>query len=410
MSARASALSRVGIRAVGVLACSSLVYLVSARAAYAQQVPPEAGQDEPRAFEVAPRGFIQLDWRGYPDWTVAPGTGRLEYNTFEVRRLRGGLDGQWRGMAFEFTLDPQDLDGTLVKDAYGQWRFTRAVRVRAGQFKLPGSREYQVAARNLDFQERSALASSLAAGRDIGVMMTGEIGRVLDYQAGVFAGDGNGRRARAQRTTAGSVTWSFARDLEIGGSVTWGRTASMDADPANGLEGRTSSGYRFFEPVYVQGNRVRLGGHARWERRSWRLAAEVLRTRDQRVDQGQDFEDLPAVAGVGWSVAATRQFGRRQGAARSRVRDWDLGIRLDVLSFDDEGPATLADSVRPRASDVRRQAAQTLMTSLSWRPTPWSRVIVNAAVEQYDERRSAPEPGRRSPYWTLGTRLQFELP
>ena len=53
-------------------------------------------KEAPRKFEVAPRGYIQLDWRGYPGWTVAPGTGRLEYGTFEVRRLRAGVDGRWR--------------------------------------------------------------------------------------------------------------------------------------------------------------------------------------------------------------------------------------------------------------------------------------------------------------------------
>ena len=60
-------------------------------------------------------------------------------------------------MSFEFTVDPMDdFDDTLIKDAYIQIRFTRAVRLRGGQFKLPGSREYGTSARSLDFLERSA--------------------------------------------------------------------------------------------------------------------------------------------------------------------------------------------------------------------------------------------------------------
>jgi hypothetical protein len=416
MTARRFATHRtLALHAVAVPAWLLMMCLVAAPAT-AQQMEPtptaqaEQTRDAPRKFEVAPRGYIQLDWRGYHDWTVAPGTGRLAYGTFEVRRLRAGVDGQWRAMTFEVTVDPLDADGTLVKDAYGQWRVNRAVRVRAGQFKLPGSREYQVAARNLDFQERSALAASLAPGRDLGVMLTGELRRALEYQAGVFAGDGNGRAGRAGVTSATRVTWRVADDVQVGGSLTWGRTSSLDTDPANGLEGRSASGYRFFERVYVQGDRVRLGADAQWDAGPWRVTGEVLRARDERAKQGQEFEDLPAVAGIGWSAAVTRQFGRRQASARSRPRAFDLGVRFDALVFDDEGPATHTDSVRPRAVDVRRKSGQTLTASASWAPFRWARVITNAAVETYSESRSAPEAGRREPYWTFGTRLQFELP
>jgi hypothetical protein len=40
----------------------------------------------------------------------------------------------------------------------------------------------------------------------------------------------------------------------------------------------------------------------------------------------------------------------------------------------------------------------------------WVRLITDAAIERYDEARSAPEAGRRGPYWALGSRLQLELP
>ena len=71
----------------------------------------------PPVFELTPEAYIQLDWRAYPQSPVATGTGRLEFNTFEVRRLRAGATGRWRGARFEFTVDPQDVDGTFVKDA-----------------------------------------------------------------------------------------------------------------------------------------------------------------------------------------------------------------------------------------------------------------------------------------------------
>jgi phosphate-selective porin len=409
MIAHASTLIRAALRA-SVHAGAALMCLMSTtQGVGAQQNQSEPSQDAPRAFELAPRGYIQLDWRGYQNWTVAPGTGRLEYSTFEVRRLRAGVDGRWRRITFEVTLDPQDIDGTLVKDAYAQVRLTKDLRVRAGQFKVPGGREYQTAARSIDFLERPALASSLAAGRDLGVMASGDLGKAAGFQAGVFAGDGNGRISRAELTSAGRIVWSWTNALEFGASFSAGRTSADDSDPANGLEGRTASGYRFFERVYVKGLRLRAGADARWTPGPWRVTAEVLRTRDERLEQGQEFEDLPAVAGVGWSVAVTRRFGRRQGA-RARLREWEVGLRLDGLSFDDEGAETGSDSVRPRATNVRSKSAQTLTSSVSWGPSRWARVLADVAVERYDEPRSAPEAGRREPYWTAGMRLHVELP
>ena len=152
---------------------------------------------------------------------MATGSGRLEYETFGVRRARVGVDGQWRQMSFEFTVDPMDdFDDTLIKDAYIQIRFTRALRLRGGQFKLPGSREYGTSARSLDFLERSAFAQSIAPGRDIGGLVYGQLGRRFAYEAGLFAGDANGRNSRSGITSAGRLVWNGPRGVELAGSFT----------------------------------------------------------------------------------------------------------------------------------------------------------------------------------------------
>jgi hypothetical protein len=375
----------------------------------AQAQPAPAGQND-GTFEFAPRGYVQFDWRGYPGWDVPLGSGRLNHEAIEVRRARVGFDGQWRRLSFELTLDPQDADGVLVKDAYGQFRISRALRLRAGQFKLPGGREYGTSARSIVFMERSALSESLAAGRDVGVMATGEIGRRFDYEAGVFAGDGNGRGARSGWTGAGRAEWALTGNLTMSGSFSGGLTSSVDADPPTGLEGRAPSGYRFFEELYVQGLRLRTGADVVWTSRPWTVAGEVLRAYDQRSEQGLDFEDLPGTVGLGWSASITREFGRRSRGPRSRWREFDLSVRLDQLSFDDTGADTGRDSVRARATDIRARGAATLTTGVSWRPTRWARVLTDASAERYSEPRSAPEAGKRGYYLVIGTRLQVELP
>jgi hypothetical protein len=136
----------------------------------------------------------------------------------------------------------------------------------------------------------------------------------------------------------------------------------------------------------------------------------VLRATDARDGQGLDREDLPRVVGFGWSSAVTREFGRRRGAKRSRIHEWDLAVRFDSLAFDDDGPETASDSVRPRATDLRARGARTLTTGVSWNFSRWGRVLTDATAEHYTEGRSAPEPGKRGVYWSFGTRLQLELP
>jgi hypothetical protein len=389
------------------LLCAALVAIGTP--ALAQTTESTDAQNQ--GFSIAPRGYVQFDWRGYPDWPTAPGTGRLAYDTFEVRRARVGVDGRWRRrLTYEFTVDPQDLDNTLVRDAYGRWRFSRRLELQVGQFKVPGSRDFLTSARNIDFMERAGLAQFAAPGRDIGAMVAGDFGRV-EYQTGVFAGDGRGRGSRAEVTSASRVLWDAVPNVDIAGSFSVGRTNAVDSDPANGIEGRTSNGYRFFERVYVEGRRVRLGGDVEWSPGRWRLTAEVLRVSDARDGQGLDFEDLPGVETTGYSVSLVRELGRRgQGRPRVRLKEVDLGIRFDSLSFDDSGPGTGLDSTRLRATNLRARGARSLAMSASWQPTGWSRILVNGGLDTFTEARSAPEAGRKDGYWTAGTRFQLELP
>lgn len=391
---------------LGFLSLAALV--AGATGVFAQDTETTPSQNS--LFEITPRGYVQFDWRGYPDWPVSPGSGRLNLDTFQVRRARAGVDGRLGRLSYELTVDPQDFDDTFVRDAYGRWRFSRRFQLQAGQFKVPGGREYQQGARTLDFMERAALSQTASAGRDVGAMALGDLGSV-EYQLGVFAGDGRGRGSRAKLTTAGRVVWGAFRDVEIGAAATIGRTEGVDELAANGLEGRTSSGYRFFDRVYVDGRRVRLGADVEWSPGPWRLSAEGLRVVDSRDEQGLDFEDLPSVETLGWSVSLVRQFGRRgQGQTRARLREFDMGIRLEGLAFDDTGPETARSSARLRATDIRARGARSATVTASWQPTRWSRILLDGGLDTFTDARSAPEAGRHGGYWTAGTRFQLELP
>ena len=374
-----------------------------AGAAAAQDTSTSGGS----SFAIQPRGYVQFDWRSYPDWTVPTGTGRLNREPFEVRRARIGVDGGWQRLGFELSVDPQDDDGVPLKDAYAQFRFSRAVRVRVGQFKIAGSREYGRSARTIDFIERAPVAETLAAGRDLGGVVFGAVGRRLTYEGGVFRGDGNGRDSRGGTTGAARVEFALTGNLEVGGAFSAGRLQGVDTEAPNSLAGRAASGYRFFDRVYVHGLRLRSGADMDWERGPWRVTGEFLRTDEQRLEQGLDYDDLPRLVGTAWSAGLTRTFGRRRGA-RVRWREVEVGARIDRLRFDDSGPRTEFDSVRPRAADIRPRDVRAATVGLSWAPMRWTRVMHNVSWEHYGESRSGPEPGRSGFLW-LGTRLQMSL-
>jgi len=377
----------------------ALCAVIAAPAAGQNAQEPKKPQPPPPVFELIPEAYIQLDWRAYPGSSVTPGTGRLEFNTFEVRRLRAGATGRWRGARFELTLDPQDVDGTLVKDAYVEVR-PGSYEIRFGQFKPPGSRDYGTSARQHDFLERAALGGSLSAQRDLGVSLHGDIGRHVDYDVGVFAGDNNGASSRSGLTGAGRLEWEPRGDLILAMYGSEGRLRAVESDPENGLEGRLSSGYRFFEDVYVQGRRTRLGGDIEWSPGPLQFTVEALSVREERREQGVDFDNLSPLVGVAAYFTTRWRFATRR----------DVVLRYEYVGFDDAGPETDMASVRPRAADVRARSGQGITFGGSWGVTRGLRLMGNAGTEWFSDARTAPNAGVNRGYWTLGLRLQLELP
>jgi hypothetical protein len=313
--------------------------------------------------------------------------------------MRAGATGRWRGARFELTVDPQDVYGTLVKDAYVEFR-PGSYEIRFGQFKPPGSRDYGTSARQTDFLERTALGGSLSAQRDLGISLHGDIGQHVDYDVGVFAGDNNGTSSRSGLTGAGRLEWEPQGDLVLALYGSEGRLTAVETDPENGLEGRLSSGYRFFENVYVQGRRTRIGGDVEWSPGPLQFTVESLRVRDERQEQGIDLDNLSPLLGVAANFTTRWRFATRR----------DVVLRYEYVGFDDAGPETDGASVRPRAADVRARSAQAITFGGSWGVTRWLRLMGNAGVEWFSDARTAPEAGDDRGYWTLGTRVQLELP
>ena len=254
----------------------------------------------------------QVDFRDFPR---EPGTDPKDL--FDLHRARVGIEGDFMKKRFEYQVERELSDTTGPwRDAYVNARVLPFLELRGGQFKIPFGLDQLTSSMDLDFNYRSLAGTYLSPGRDAGVMAHGHLlNDVVRYQAGVFRKGGDNVRSSEQRdpqtnrTYAGRLVvkpWDGSRhralrSLAAGVAFTDGE---LPAGP-NGLRGKTVPGDAFFQHLYVNGRRQRIGAELQWRPGSFGLQGEFIRARDQRFNQGIDNENLPDVFANGWYVSST---------------------------------------------------------------------------------------------------------
>jgi phosphate-selective porin OprO/OprP len=417
----------------GILALSAACLLL-ASAADAQEKkkgpPPPGWQAKPfsienpsAGFRIALRGYVQADFRSFPEWPAETEDGTsLHADEFEWQRFRFGLEGAWKRLSFEVDVDPVFDEGDTLKDAWVSLRLAKAFQVRGGHMKPPVSPERLTSPAKTDFIERAAVVEAIAPDRDWGVMLHGDLGRFLEYQAGVFEGDGSGLDERAGTTAAARLVLKPARWLDLGGSWAQGDVeaapagGTLDPEP-KGFSGRSMSGYRFFPPLFVDGRRLRWGADARIETGPVAVWGEFLEGREQRRGQGPTLEDLPDLRGAGWSVTATwlvtgekKTRTIRPDASRfGGPGAVELAVRYEELWFDDVSNEGF-ESSGSRAANIRPAGLSAFTGGLSWWPNSFLRLVGNVVLERYDDVLRAPEPGKSGNYVSILGRVQVHLP
>ena len=318
---------------------------------------------------------VQIDGRKRPR---DDGRGNADENPgVDIARKRVGMRGRvTRAVAFE--VDAEIERHSPWRDVYVEYRQFRAVRVRAGRFKVPFSLEYTTSSTNLDFIDRSSAANRLASGRDEGVMAHGRLwDERVKYEVGMF-GDG--------RTTAMRVTGHALR------------AGDSPAGPLAAAVAFTSGtvGERLVESVWIKGQRRRAGFELRWQPGPATLTAEYMRLTSERREQGVAGDDLRPLVFTGWYIAGT---WRPPGVFRGTRQRLELAARVDGLRVG-EGRLEADASFSPRAPLVAGRAERGVTLGMNWYPARRVKVQVNGVRAHVDANRAS---------WTPLVRLQVSM-
>ena len=392
--------------------------------------PPDQSRWLPPSLVFGDTARIDFRVKLHADQRMfSPDLRRLD--SFDLRRARVGIEGDIRNNFIEYELeyDFREQDYPL-RDAFVDVRARRTVQIRGGKFKVPFSRDELTGAMNLDFAFRSRAADQLAPGRSFGGMVHGRVlDRRLQYQVGLFRGDGENVRPdpvrldegpdgpvefsgddswRATPTWAARSTFEISDDFEIAAATTLGNLP----EGRNGLRGRMVFGGAFFPRLDVNGRRQRIGIEADYRTNAGSITAEWMRVSDQRLGQGFDDEDLDALTASGWYIAGTwlaggRRPGGRADRAPSRLGAIELAARFEGLRFG--GPTEGGEPSRsPRAAVIVPNGERVLTLGANWYVNRFIKVIGNVIHEHLDDAARAPVPAQQN-YWSTIVRLQFVL-
>src|SRR5262245_56517202 len=128
-------------------------------------------------------GLMQFDGRFFVAEANDP-----KVDQFGLRSIRPDLNGTVLDH-YDFRLLPDFAGGKLVlQDVHADVRYTEAIKLRFGKFKVPSGLERAQSDYATTFVERG-LPSLLTPNRDLGVMVFGTLaGGVVAYYAGIFNG------------------------------------------------------------------------------------------------------------------------------------------------------------------------------------------------------------------------------
>lgn len=349
--------------------------------------------------------------------------------TFEFFRRRAGIQGTFFNRV-DFEIERELRSRGAWRDVYLNARLARALELRAGKFKMPFGLEETTGTTDLDFSYRTLGSQQLTPAREIGAMAHGRAGGLVEYEAGVFRGDGENARSgdpvfvfpdraapgRRPAIAARLVVTPFGRGGGSRPRFGAALTSTTVAEGLNSLRGRSVYESAFFPRVYTAGRRTRLGFETEWSPGPVGLRAEYIRAVEQRNGQGLGDVTLSDVIGESWYASATWILTGedKDGNVRPRRPLFDggfgaveIGSRIEELRFRSasrEGPAF----TNPRADRLAGTSARVWTSGVNWYLNRWIRIQGNAIRESFAAGGRSPVIGQRT-FWSGVLRTQFVL-
>jgi phosphate-selective porin len=319
---------------------------------------------------------------------------------------RVGIDGELFDR-LDFQIERELAVDAPWRDVFADLRVHRALRIRAGRFKVPFSMERTTSAFDLDFIARATAVSDIAPGRETGVMLHGRgPRRLFEYEFGVFRLDQPPVRpfledpANDLRLTAARVTFTPG-----GASV---GIAFTESGLPEGFHGTSphfdDDGLLSSEDFYVNGRRRRLGIEGRWTGGRLAIKGELIRQADSREGESVTGGNLSDLIVDGGYVSGT---WRLIGSSRRSRQAVDAAVRFERFGF---GSADTSDapSLSPRADHIAGLRQDAVTVGVNWSVTRWVRVQVNGIRESFIDVsgiRGELMPAR----WRSLMRLQFAM-
>jgi phosphate-selective porin OprO/OprP len=371
------------------------------------------------------KGRALVEWRWFdPD---------IGEDLFRLRTARIGLKGKLtRHFDWEVEREIGETEEKIRfgdwKDVYFEWNTFDAFSVRGGRFKMPFGLETTIGVTELDFAYRALGSTQIAPSRDRGVMAFGDLGR-FGYEFGVFDDDGDNAESNEPQfvrqgedlenvgpSLAFRLTGDLLRLLPLGSlrSANFGvaYTTSDVPEGLNSLRGESVWGDDFFERVYVKGRRRRYGAQFEWTPGPTSLKAEWMQAREQRKEQSNRDQDLSDFISEAWYVSGTWFLTGENKDSNIRAKRplfgggigaLELAARIERLAF--RSASTTGTAFTNPRSDHQLPNSDTVFTvGLNWTTTRWSRVIVNAIHEDFEDAARAPLPGTTA-FWSGLIRL-----
>jgi hypothetical protein len=281
----------------------------------------------------------------------------------------------------------------------------------------------------LDYVLKSPVSDTLAPGRERGVMVHGNLlkGNRLDYEAGVFKYDGDnseihgiptGGHMFAGRLMGEPLRYigplpKTVRHAYFAVAMTRGKLI----EGLNSVKGQTYSGFTYFDHMFVNGYRQRVGVESAWAEGPFSVKGEYIHMSEERKQEGIRGEDLPNKISRGWYVTgAWTVLGKMKPNGKAPQKPFMLGrsfgavelsIRYDVLTFfSEEGPGPASRS--PRAPTILPNNERTWTAGPTWYLNRWVKIQVNGQRERLTDIEKKPVLGKNL-FSTLVVRLQLAM-